>query len=78
MVFIPIADLYVDDDLTFFCFGREVAGKLDQGQKKAVSGNSAFRMFQQMDSRAQQTNPEVELNTTHQNTITYVVFLFFV
>ncbi|KND00713.1 uncharacterized protein SPPG_03831 [Spizellomyces punctatus DAOM BR117] len=50
----------------------ELVGKLDQGQKKSVAANSAFRVFQQMDSRAQQTNQDVELNTTHQNTITSV------
>ncbi|KAJ3016067.1 hypothetical protein HKX48_004245 [Thoreauomyces humboldtii] len=52
----------------------EAAGKLDAGQKKAAASSSAFKMFQQMDSRAQQTNasPQVELNTTHQNTITSV------
>ncbi|KAI9004054.1 WD40-repeat-containing domain protein [Gaertneriomyces semiglobifer] len=47
--------------------------KLDQGQKKAVGGNTAMRMFQQMDSRAQQTGSGgVELNSIHQNTITCV------
>ncbi|KAI8826840.1 WD40-repeat-containing domain protein [Fimicolochytrium jonesii] len=50
----------------------EVVGKLDQGQKKAAAASSAFKMFQQMDSRAQQSAPKVELNTTHQNTITCV------
>lgn len=49
---------------------RETVGKLEQEQKKAVSTNSAFRMFQQMDSRAQQTNAGAELDTVHQNTIT--------
>ncbi|KAJ3169893.1 Polycomb protein sop-2 [Geranomyces variabilis] len=67
----------VGHDCTPFLFALrgqkwEVIGKLDQGQKKAAASNSAFKMFQQMDSRAQQQNNEVELNTTHQNTITCV------
>ncbi|KAJ3270333.1 hypothetical protein HDV01_007912 [Terramyces sp. JEL0728] len=50
----------------------ELAAKIDSGKKKQESGNSAFNKFKQMDSRAQATNADVELNTTHQNTITCV------
>ncbi|KAI8913291.1 WD40-repeat-containing domain protein [Gorgonomyces haynaldii] len=44
--------------------------KLDTGKKAQQSGNSARAMFQQMDSRNQQTQNDVELNSVHQNTIT--------
>jgi len=46
--------------------------KLDAGQKKTASTNSAFNKFKQMDSRAQQTSVDVELTTTHQNAITSI------
>ncbi|KAL2916676.1 ARP2/3 actin-organizing complex subunit Sop2 [Polyrhizophydium stewartii] len=49
----------------------ELADKIDGGRKKSVTGNSAFSKFRQMDSRAQAIT-DVELNTTHQNTITSV------
>ncbi|KAJ3277535.1 Polycomb protein sop-2 [Borealophlyctis nickersoniae] len=66
----------VGHDCTPYLFalrgGRwELVDKIDAGKKKEVSGNSAFRKFQQMDSRSQSTT-DVELNTTHQNTITSV------
>ncbi|KAI9094321.1 WD40-repeat-containing domain protein [Phlyctochytrium arcticum] len=50
----------------------QLAGKLDQGPKKAASANTAFRMFQQMDSKAQQNSSDTGLNSVHQNTITSV------
>ena len=48
--------------------------KLDQSQKKAaLSGNTAFNKFRQMDSRAQtDAGTGTELNTIHQNTITSI------
>ncbi|KAI8901339.1 WD40-repeat-containing domain protein [Globomyces pollinis-pini] len=49
----------------------QLTPKIDNGKKKEVSGNSAFNKFKQMDTRAQQ-NTDVELNSTHQNTITCV------
>ncbi|KAJ3043682.1 hypothetical protein HDV00_004455 [Rhizophlyctis rosea] len=49
----------------------ELVDKIDKGQKKEVSGNSAFNKFRQMDSRSQASS-DVELNSTHQNTITSV------
>eukprot|EP00842_Homolaphlyctis_polyrhiza_P006396 jgi/Hompol1/6758/HPOL_003715-RA len=49
----------------------ELTDKIDAGRKKSVAGNSAFNKFRQMDSRAQQST-DVELTTTHQNTITSV------
>ena len=52
---------------------RVFVDKLDHGQKKSTSGDSAMARFKQMDSKAQ-TNPgDTELNTVHQNTITYVL-----
>lgn len=48
--------------------------KIDAGAKKAAISNTAFNKFKQMDSRAQSSvSVDTELNTTHQNTITYVV-----
>ncbi|KAI8927431.1 WD40-repeat-containing domain protein [Entophlyctis helioformis] len=49
----------------------ELADKIDAGRKKSVTGNSAFDKFRQMDSRGQAAT-DVEINTTHQNTITSV------
>lgn len=52
----------------------EVSNRLDDGRKKSViGGNSAFNKFRQMDSRAtNNTGGDIELHTTHQNTITSV------
>jgi len=49
----------------------ELVDKIDAAQKKAVSTNSAFNKFRQMDSRSQEKS-DVELSSTHQNTITSV------
>lgn len=46
--------------------------KLDAATQKAAGGNSAFKMFQQMDSRGQTDSVSTDLKTTHQNTITSV------
>lgn len=47
-----------------------MGAKIDAGKIKEASGNSARNKFMQMDSRNQAGNADVDLNTTHQNTIT--------
>jgi actin related protein 2/3 complex subunit 1A/1B len=44
--------------------------KIDQGKKKEASLNTARNKFMQMDTRNQASNADVDLPSTHQNTIT--------
>jgi actin related protein 2/3 complex subunit 1A/1B len=48
--------------------------KMDKAAgKSAAGGNSAMNKFKQMDSRAQSSDSaETQLDTTHQNTVSYV------
>ena len=47
--------------------------KIDLGKKKETSANSARNKFMQMDSRNQkESDVDVELPSTHQNTITSI------
>ncbi|KAJ3140081.1 hypothetical protein HK101_003562 [Irineochytrium annulatum] len=50
----------------------EFAEKMDKGKAKAESRNTAMNTFKALDSRAQSTSGDVELNSIHQNTITSV------
>jgi actin related protein 2/3 complex subunit 1A/1B len=50
----------------------ELAAKLDKGKEKVETGSSAMNKFRQLDSRSQAASGDTELNSTHQNSITWV------